>query len=171
MNTYKLTLLALMAALGVVGRFAFAFLPNVQPVTAIIIICGLFLGPLAAMTLALLTTFLTNMILGMGIWTIWQVVAWALIGLMSGLIGKYRNKHSIILLIIYAVFCGYLYGFIVSLATYTVAGNFIAYYIAGLPFDTAHAIGNGIFIVLLYPIIAYFFEKYAKDRFTIQNTN
>lgn len=171
MNTYKLTLLALLAALAVVGRFAFAFLPNVQPVTTIIIICGLFLGPLAAMTLAVLTTFLTNMILGMGIWTLWQILAWGIIGLISGLIGKYRNKHSIISLTIYAVFCGYFYGFILSLTTYTISGEFLPYYLAGLPFDTAHAIGNGIFMVLLYPIIPYFFKKYAKDRFLIQDIN
>lgn len=171
MNIYKLTLIALLAALSVVGRIAFAFIPNVQPVTAIIIICGLFLGPLAAMTLAVLTTFLTNMMLGMGIWTLWQIVAWALIGLLSGLIGKYRKKHSIILLTIFAVFCGYLYGFTLSLTMYSVAGDFLPYYLASIPFDTAHAIGNGVFMVLLYPIISYFFKKYAKDRFTIQNTN
>ncbi|WP_404452884.1 ECF transporter S component [Virgibacillus necropolis] len=170
-STYKLTLLALLAALAVVGRYAFAFIPNVQPVTAIIIICGLFLGPLAAMILAVLTTFLTNMFLGMGIWTIWQIVAWALIGLISGLIGKYRKKHSIILLTVYAVFCGYLYGFILSLTTYTIAGEFLPYYLLSLPFDTAHAIGNGVFMVLLYPIISYFFKKYAKGRFNLQNTN
>lgn len=171
MNTYKLTLLALLAALSVVGRFAFSFIPNVQPVTAIIIICGLFLGPIAAMILTVLTTFLTNMILGMGIWTIWQIIAWALIGLISGLIGKYRKKHSLIVLTVFAVFCGYLYGFVVSLATFTIAGEFIPYYLLGLPFDTAHAIGNGIFMVLLYPILSYFFKNYAMKRFSLQNTN
>lgn len=88
MNTYKLTLLALMASLAVVGRFAFSFMPSIQPVTAIIIICGLILGPVAAVFLTLLTTFLSNILLGMGIWTIWQVVSWTLIGLISGLMGR-----------------------------------------------------------------------------------
>ncbi|WP_430785484.1 ECF transporter S component [Virgibacillus flavescens] len=170
-NTYKLTLIALLAALSVVGRITFSFIPNVQPVTAIIIICGIFLGPIAAITLSVLTTFLTNMILGMGIWTIWQIIAWALIGLTSGLIGKYRKKHSIFLLTVYAVCCGYFYGLILSLNSFTISGDFLPYYLAGLPFDTAHAIGNGIFIVLLYPIISFFFKKYASKRFTLQNTN
>ncbi len=31
---------------------------------------------------------------------------------------------------------------------------FFAYYIAGLPFDTLHAIGNVIFTILLYPFLA-----------------
>ncbi|WP_188453823.1 ECF transporter S component [Virgibacillus oceani] len=172
MNTYKLTLLALLAALAVVGRFAFAFLPNVQPVTSIIIICGLILGPVASIILALLTTFLSNMLLGMGIWTIWQVVSWGLIGIFSGLLGKYLKKVPLYIIVIFAVFSGYFYGFIISLTTYSIArGNFFAYYFAGLPFDTYHAVGNGLFMIMLYPVISHFFKKYANNRFTIQNTN
>lgn len=171
MNTYKLTLLALLAALAVIGRSVFAFLPNVQPVTALIIICGLLLGPIAATILALLTTFLSNMLLGMGIWTVWQIVSWALIGFISGLIGKYPGKIPVYAIVIFAVFSGYLYGFIISLTTYSIAGKFWPYYLASLPFDTYHAIGNAVFIILLYPIISHFFIKYASNRFDLQNTN
>ncbi|MGP4107398.1 ECF transporter S component [Virgibacillus sp. L01] len=171
MNTYKLTLLALLAALAVVGRFAFAFLPNVQPVTSLIIVCGLLLGPVAAILLAILTTFLSNMILGMGIWTIWQVVAWALIGILSGFLGKYPAKIPGFILVFFAIISGYLYGFIISLTTYSVTGKFLPYYLAGLPFDTYHAIGNGVFMILLYPVIAHFFRNYAEKHFYLQNTN
>ncbi|QKY69228.1 ECF transporter S component [Lentibacillus sp. CBA3610] len=171
MNTYKLTLLALLAALAVVGRSFFAFLPNVQPVTALIIICGFLLGPMAALTLALLTTFLSNMLLGMGIWTIWQVVSWAMIGVMSGWLGKYFGQIPIYAIALFAVFSGYLYGFIISLTTYSIAGKFWPYYLAGLPFDTYHAIGNAVFIILLYPIVSHFFKKYANNRFNLQNAN
>jgi energy-coupling factor transport system substrate-specific component len=170
-NTYKLTLLALLAALAVVGRFIFSFLPNVQPVTSIIIICGIVLGPIAAIFLTLLTTFLSNMLLGMGIWTIWQVVSWSIIGLISGLLGKAKFKMSMPILIIYAIFCGYFYGLIISLTTYQITGKFLPYYLMGLPFDTYHAIGNAVFMLLLYPIIPYFFKKYSNGRFSIQNTN
>ncbi|WP_163969889.1 ECF transporter S component [Oceanobacillus halotolerans] len=170
MNTYKLTLLAILAALAVVGRFVFSFLPNVQPVTAIIIVCGLFLGPLAAIILAILTAFLSNMLLGIGLWTIWQVVGWGIIGLISGVIGKYM-KVSILPIIIFAIFSGYFYGFIISLTTYQVTGMFWPYYVAGLPFDTYHAIGNGIFIAFLYPTMSYFLKKYANKRFFLYNTN
>ncbi|TFJ93783.1 ECF transporter S component [Lentibacillus salicampi] len=171
MNTYKLTLLALLASLAVVGRSVFAFLPNVQPVTSLIIICGLLLGPIAAMILALLTAFLSNMLLGMGIWTVWQVVSWALVGLISGWIGKYPGRIPVYVIVIFAVFSGYLYGFVISLTTYSITGKFWPYYLAGLPFDTYHAFGNAVFIILLYPIISYYFKKYANNRFHLQNTN
>ncbi|MFC4557421.1 ECF transporter S component [Virgibacillus kekensis] len=171
MNTYKLTLLALLAALAVVGRAVFVFLPNVQPVTALIIISGLLLGPLSAVILAILTTFLSNMILGMGIWTIWQIVSWGLIGILSGFLGKIPGRVPLPVLAIFAVFSGYLYGFIISLTMYSMVGEFWPYYLSSLPFDTYHAIGNGVFIFMLYPAIQYLFKKYANNRFHLQNTN
>lgn len=169
MNTYKLTLIALFAALAVGGRYVLASVPNIQPVTAIIIIGGLFLGPGAGVTLALLVTFLSNTLLGMGVWTVWQIIAWGIIGIMSGLIGKWRGHTRLYAVVIFAVFCGYLYGLVVSLTTYQVAGKFLPYYLLGLPFDTYHALGNAVFIILLYPVVTRFFRQYAKDRFSLQN--
>ncbi|MCT2537423.1 ECF transporter S component [Aquibacillus koreensis] len=162
MNTYKLTLIAVLAALAVVGRFAFQHIPNVQPVTTLIIICGFFLGPVAAMILAVLTTYLSNLFLGMGIWTIWQIVAWALIGLGSGLIGLWKIKRPLYVLVGFAVFSGYFYGLIVSLSNYIITGKYFAYYLAGLPFDTYHAVGNGLFMVILYPALSVIFKRYNK---------
>ncbi|HLQ71508.1 MAG TPA: ECF transporter S component [Bacillota bacterium] len=171
MNTYKLTLIALLAALAVAGRLVLASFPNFQPVTAVIIIGGMYLGPIAAIVLALLVTFLSNVMLGMGIWTIWQIVAWSIIGILSGFLGKRRGHTPLYIVIIFSIFCGYFYGFIISLTTYHVTGQFIPYYLLGLPFDTNHAFGNAVFVTLLYPIISRFFKKYADNRFHIQNTN
>lgn len=170
MNTYKLTLLALLAAIAVIGRYIFVFIPNVQPVTAIIIIGGLFLGPGSAFLLAVLVTFLSNMILGMGIWAIWQIVSWGLIGIISGLIGKYFKKVPISIILIYSLVAGYLYGLTISLTTYQVSGQFWPYYLAGLPFDTYHAIGNVLFMIIFYPAISYFFNKYIEKHLQPPNT-
>ncbi|MGM8365315.1 ECF transporter S component [Virgibacillus sp. W0181] len=161
-SPYRITLLALLAALAVVGRYAFVFLPNVQPVTSLIIICGVLLGPLSAVLLAILTTFLSNMLLGMGIWTIWQIVAWGAIGVISGMIGSVFGELRLHTIMIYSIFCGYFYGLIISLTTYQVTGKFWPYYILGLPMDTYHAIGNAIFMLLVYPIISLLFKKYSK---------
>lgn len=169
MHTYKLTLIALLAAIGIAGRVFFVFIPNVQPMTAIIIICGLLLGPFEAILLAIVATFASNMVMGMGIWTVWQIISWSLIGLLSGILVKVFKRIPIYMIIIFAVFAGYLYGFIISLMTYQITGAFWPYYLAGLPFDTNHALGNGVFIALLYPIISKLMRKYAENRFEIKN--
>ncbi|MUK87239.1 ECF transporter S component [Ornithinibacillus sp. L9] len=170
MNTYKLTLIALLAAIAVVGRITLSFIPNIQPVTAMIIICGILLGPVAAILLALLTTFLSNMLLGMGIWTIWQIVSWSIIGIASGVLGNFFRNIPIYIIVIFSIISGYFYGFIISLTQYQITGKFLPYYLAGLAFDTNHAIGNALFIILFYPIFTYFLKRYSKDRFNIQRS-
>lgn len=172
MNIYKITLIAILATLAVVGRVVFAYIPNVQPVTSVVILGGYFLGPIAGITLAIVVTFLSNIVLGTGIWTIWQIISWGLIGLMSGIIGKYVKNMPTYLIIILAIFSGYFYGFILSLVNYQISGQgFFAYYLAGLPFDTSHAIGNALFMIALFPPISFIFKKYISTHLQTKNTN
>lgn len=160
MNVYKLSLLAMLAAMAIVGRAAMATVPNVQPVTAIIIMAALLLGAGPAVLLTIVVVMVSNMVLGMGIWSLWEIVSWGAIAVLTGLVRQMLRHLPV--LIAYAVFCGYLYGFIISFPTYSVAGDFWPYYLAGLPFDTNHAIGNGIFIAMLYPIFSRIAQPYIK---------
>ncbi|MBU5265381.1 ECF transporter S component [Virgibacillus proomii] len=171
MNTYKLTLLAILAAIAIVGRYWFSFIPNVQPVTSIIIIAGLLLGPVSAVILTFIITFVSNILLGMGIWMVWQIISWGIIGILSGWMGKVFHHISLPFLLLFAIFSGYFYGFIISLITYQITGAFWPYYISGLPFDTNHAIGNAVFMVLFYPAIPFLIQKYASNRFSVKNTD
>ncbi|RFB17015.1 ECF transporter S component [Bacillus sp. HNG] len=159
LSVKNLTFLSMLIALSVVGRIMFTFLPNVQPTTAIIIIASLFLGPIYGVIVAVLSSVLSNLVMGMGLWTVGQIFAWGIIGLISGALRKYRDRIPVAVLVIYAVFCGFLYGLVISIPLYLFSGKFFAYYIAGLPFDMSHAIGNGVFFLILYPILRLLFLK------------
>ncbi|MFS0822909.1 ECF transporter S component [Bacillus sp. 1P02SD] len=159
LSVKNLTFLSMLIALSVVGRIMFTFLPNVQPTTAIIIIASLFLGPIYGVVVAVLSSVLSNLVMGMGLWTVGQIFAWGIIGLISGALRKYRDRIPVVVLVIYAVFCGFLYGLVISMPLYLFSGKFFAYYIAGLPFDMSHAIGNGVFFLILYPILRLLFLK------------
>lgn len=78
--------LAVMAALGVVGRTVFQLipLPNFKPVSAIVIITGVAFGPEAGFLTGALTGFVSNFIFGQGPWTPWQMFCWGMIGLIAG---------------------------------------------------------------------------------------
>ncbi|WP_052158805.1 ECF transporter S component [Halobacillus sp. BBL2006] len=162
MNTYKITLLAMLAALAVAGRMALSSLPNIQPVTAIIILTSFWLGPLAGVIMAILTTTVSNMLLGMGIWTIWQIIAWSVIGLMAGLLGKWWPRLPVWGLSIYGLFSGLFFGLVISLTMRTVGQPFWAYYLAGLPFDLNHAVSNVVFILVFSPILGALFKRYNQ---------
>lgn len=75
--------IAVMAALGVVGRTVFAIvpLPNFKPVSAIVIMTGVVFGPESGFLTGALTGFVSNFIFGQGPWTPWQMFSWGMIGL------------------------------------------------------------------------------------------
>jgi len=80
--------IAVMAALGVVGRTLFSLipLPNFKPVSAIVIITGVAFGPEAGFLTGALTGFVSNFIFGQGPWTPWQMFCWGMIGFAAGLL-------------------------------------------------------------------------------------
>ena len=74
----QIALLAMLTAMCVVLRiFKIIPIPNVQPVTDILMIVTLYLGIGSGITLAALTMLLSNIYLGFGIWTIPQILAYA----------------------------------------------------------------------------------------------
>jgi energy-coupling factor transport system substrate-specific component len=160
-NTKQLTLMAMLTALSVVGRVFLSAVPNIQPTTVIVIISSFILNPFQAVAVAVSSSFLSNVYLGMGIWTMWQMLAWSVIALISSLIGKHHEKIPLPVLSVYAGFCGLAYGFMVSVPlSKIITDNFWAYYITGLPFDIGHAVGNVIFFTIFYPL----FFKIFKDK-------
>lgn len=148
----------MLCAAAVVGRLALGFVPNVQPVTAILILMGAYIGVCDAAISAVVIVVVTNLLLGTGIWSIWQMIVWAAIGVISGII--FRKGKNPILMLIWAVASGYIYGAVISIWSWNAitasSGGYVAYWLAGLPYDTYHALGNGVFIWFLQPIFAKF---------------
>jgi energy-coupling factor transport system substrate-specific component len=158
-----MTLIALLTALLTVGRISFAMIPNVQPNTTILILASFVLGPIQGIILAILSTITTNLYLGQGLWSIGQIVAWGLIALMSGYLGKYRHMVPFWVLTLYSGLCGFLFGFIISIILGgIVIQKFWPYYLAGLPFDLNHAAGNIVFFIVLYKPLIYVMERHVN---------
>ena len=149
-----------MTALTTVGRLAFALpiLPNIQPMTALLLIIALNIGIIDSLLVSLISVLLTNLFLGMGPWTITQIISFALVILLTALIkvfyrfGNWWNRLGFSL---WAAAAGFLYGFVISYLNFHLYGmnNFIVYYMNGLPFDLLHAVGNFGFFLILEPII------------------
>src|SRR5436305_6674211 len=82
------SLVATLAALAVVGRIAFAPFPNVKPTTDIVLFAGLAIGVAPGFAVGAITALASNVFFGQGPWTPWQMLAWGLVGVAGGLIGK-----------------------------------------------------------------------------------
>lgn len=161
----ELTYLALFTAACVVGRLFFQFIPNFQPMTAIFLIVATQLGVLRSLIVSILSVVITSIYLGMGIWTVEQVVAYAIILLVFYLLYQYAGlKKSLVLQILFSFLMGLLYGFIFSVMDFFLYGmsQFLPYYSQGLLFDLLHGLGNALFYGVLFPVIAMLLKRYPK---------
>lgn len=154
-NIHKFAYLALLTSACSVGRLAFVWLPNVQPMTAILLLLACYGSLMDALIVSLLSLFITNLYLGLGTWTISQMIAFSGIILLFRLISKiplvanYVSVQAIL-----SFLCGLIYGLIVSrIETFIYQiPSFWIYYFQGLPFDLAHGTGNFFFYILLFPL-------------------
>ncbi|MCR4618337.1 MAG: ECF transporter S component [Lachnospiraceae bacterium] len=155
----RITLIAVMTALSIVGRFIFASLPAFKPVSAIIILTGIYLGSEAGFLCGCLSAFLSNFYFGQGPWTPFQMVALGLIGLFAGIIfSKRRFKRSsfrMIVICIYGLICGIFYS--LFLDTWTMLwtyGSFdlkgyLAVISAAIPYTVLYSLSNVLFLIIL----------------------
>lgn len=156
--------------MSAVGRLVFAlpFLPNIQPMTAMLIIIALNIGVLDSLIVSGLSMLVTNFLLGMGPWTIMQILSFSFIILLTGLLKIfYQFGHIKIrfMFAFWALIVGFIYGFVISYLNFKLYGltNFLVYYLNGLPFDLMHGIGNFGFYLILEPVIVPIINKRFKE--------
>ena len=160
-KTRKITLIGILTAVAIVGRLALQGIPNVQPATIIIILTGVVFGRSMGATLGFVIATVSGLITGIGIWTPFQVIAWTLVGFISGYVP--RNRKS--MLFAWSIMSAFVYGFISSLSMlfFIPLSGFFTAYMAGIYFDAYHAIGNIIFLAVASPILFKIFDSY-KDK-------
>lgn len=166
-KTREITTLSLLTALCVVGRLMSSFIPNVQPVTAIILLIAIYSSISSAFIVSTLSMLITNFYLGMGIWTIAQIATYLILITIVAVINYFfslQTKVSLQILVCIVMSMGY--GFLVSLmlAPFWGVKAFWPYYFMGLSFDVMHSIGTVIFFLLLrYPLVKIF-DRYHFSK-------
>ena len=82
----ELIVIAVLCALGVAGRAAFFMIPQFKPVVAIVIIAGVAFGGEAGFLVGAIVGLVSNMFLGQGPWTPWQMFSFGIIGFLAGVL-------------------------------------------------------------------------------------
>ncbi|MCR4686776.1 MAG: ECF transporter S component [Lachnospiraceae bacterium] len=153
-NIRYIVVLSVMSALSVLSRCVFTFLPAFKPMTAIIILTGMYLGPEGGFMCGALTALFSNFFFAQGPWTPFQMFAFGILGLASGLIKKPLRK-STTLLLIYGAIGGIAYSLIMDIWTVLwYSGGFAwdlygASVVAALPFMALYMISNVVFLIIL----------------------
>lgn len=156
-SSREIVLIAVLSSIGIAGRAAFYMLEQFKPVVAVVIIAGVSLGGEVGFLVGALVAFGSNFFFGQGPWTPWQMFAFGIIGFLAGFL--YRKKGLRKTRLSLCVFGGLstlvIYGLIMNFASLVMSmgdlslKGYIAYIIAGLPFDLIHAASTVFFLFIL----------------------
>ncbi|WP_288530560.1 ECF transporter S component [uncultured Secundilactobacillus sp.] len=167
----EIVFLAVLATVAALGRVAMAAVPDVKPTSFVVVMTGLTLGPEAGFIVGSTSAVVSNLFLGQGPWTPWQMFAWGAMGISAGLIRNFKIAHNRYFLATLGLIYGFLFGWIMDLwyvMVYVQPLNiktFIAAYLASFYFDLAHGVTTAILLYLFYQswyrIITRFKYKYG----------
>lgn len=166
-DSRRLALLAAMTTISVIGRFIFAALPHFKPVSAMVIITGIYLAPESGFMCGALSAICSNILFGQGPWTPFQMLSWGMIGLFSGLFSKILRKNRAIL-VVFGGISGIFYSLAMDIwSTVGWEGGFsLARYaasvISALPVTAIYSASNMIFLFLLWRPISKKLDRMVK---------
>lgn len=162
-------LIAALTAIAVVSRALFYLIPQVKPIGAVVIICGVCLGAKRGYLIGALSAFISNFIFGQGIWTPFQMAALGTVGFLAGLIFSRAAAKRVPLAIAGFVLIFVVYGLIVDLSTvlvmttdYSFASVFAIY--------ASGAVFNLVFAAVTAICLFAFGESFVKkiNRITLK---
>lgn len=163
-----LALVGTLAALAVLGRIAFAPVPNVKPTTDIVLLAGYVFGGAPGFAVGAIAALASNLFFTQGPWTPWQMGAWGAIGVGgAGLAWVSGGRLSRVPLAVACGAAGLLYGVIINFGTVaTFAGGgdvwhrYLVYQGTSLPWDLAHAAGNVAFFLIFGPALVQTLRRF-----------
>ena len=154
-QTRESVVLAVMIALTVASRMLFAF----KPVSAMVIICGMAFGRESGFLCGSLSAVVSNFFFGQGPWTPFQMLAWGMIGWISGILNQRKwLENSKILLTIFGILSGISYSFVMDIWTLLAAGDgfqwmrYVAVLGTSVPVTIEYCVSNVIFLWILTPV-------------------
>lgn len=150
----RLSVIAVITAISVVSRIAFSFVPSFKPVSAVVIIAGMFLGGEAGFMCGSLTALISNFYFGQGAFTPFQMLAWGIIGFFAGVFGKALRKYVPVLLV-YGALAGVIFSLMLDVWStlwfdgYFNLQRYLVQITAALPMTVSYAVSNVIFLLIL----------------------
>src|SRR4051812_42033570 len=164
-------LVAALAALAVAGRLVLAPIPNVVATTDIVLITGLALGAAPGFAVGALAALISNVWLGQGPWTPWEMAGWGMVGIGGAALGVLtRGRIGRVGLAVACGLAGFAYGALLDLSVMVSYGGeqsldrYLAISARGVPFNVAHATGNFVFALAGGPALVRMIARY-RERF------
>jgi energy-coupling factor transport system substrate-specific component len=145
----EIAVMGVMVAVLEASVHAMAAIPNVEPVTLLLILYTLFLGKKVIFVIAAYL-LLEGCFYGFGLWWIMYLYIWPLLAFLTY---KLRNQRSVWVFAILAGLFGLFFGALCSIPYLFIGGisGAFAWWISGIPFDLIHCASNIVLCLILFP--------------------
>jgi energy-coupling factor transport system substrate-specific component len=149
-----------LAAVAALGRDAFVALPDVKPITAMTFVVGYALGPLPGFMVGAVGMLASNMLLGQGPYTPWQMAAWGLVGFAGAGLGRVsRRRMGRLELALACALAALGAKEIMNVYTWTIGAShtpaaLLVAVAAGLPYDVLDTVASFLFGLAFAPELA-----------------
>ena len=164
MKTRDLVIVAMMAAVLFVVQVALSFVPNIELVTLLIIIYSLVIGRKTIFAIYVFA-LLEGLFYGFGIWWIMYLYVWTV---LYFIVRALRKQQEVLVWSLVGGFFGLLFGTLCSIPYFFIGGigAGVAWWVAGLPYDILHGVGNFVVILVLFKPIHKVVEKLYLAKVT-----
>ena len=168
-DSRMIALVAALTALAVAGRLVLTPIPNVVATTDIALISGYALGAAPGFAVGALAAPISNMWLGQGPWTVWQMAGWGLAGLVGAALARWGGRtFGRLGLAVACGLMGFVYGALLDLSVMVSYGGeqsfdrYLALSARGIPFNVAHAAGNFAIAFAAGPALVRIISRYRE---------
>ena len=150
----ELVIIAVLCAIAIAGRAALFMLPQFKPVMAMVSISGVAFGGETGFLVGAMTMLASNVLMGQGPWTPYQMFAMGIIGFLAGVLfrkGWLRRSRGA-LCVFGALAAILIYGGIMNPASALMWAPelnwkvLLTYYVTGFPFDCIQAAATWLFL-------------------------
>lgn len=157
----EIALFGILGALTFGAKVAMSFLPNIEPVSLLVMVYAVVFGRKAIYPIYIYVA-MEILFYGIQLWNINYLYIWAILALAAWLLRKMEQPLSWALLS--AVF-GLLFGLLCA-PVYLFSGGLgfaVSWWIAGIPYDALHCAGNfAMALILFAPLRKLLTELYTR---------
>ncbi|MFI4984861.1 MAG: prenyltransferase/squalene oxidase repeat-containing protein [Solirubrobacterales bacterium] len=172
-SSKEVALVATMAALSALGRDAFAALPDVKPTTTMVLICGYAFGGGPGFAVGAVGALASNIFLGQGSWTPWQMLAWGAVGVAGSMLGRVLRRRALprLTLALLCALAAEMFNLLIDLYSWSQGGAhtlsaYGAWIVSGLSFDATHVVASFLFGLTFGPALLRMLVR-ARSRLEI----
>lgn len=164
-KTSEIVVVAIMIALAVASRAVMAYIPQVKPTCALVIVTAIAFGSNVGFFVGSTSMFVSNFFFGQGMFTPFQMLGMGLVGFICGLIFHKRSysNNKILVSIVGGIICCFVYGLAVDSCSFLMMSTDFTLksaakiYLSGAGFNLIHGITTAMLL--------FFINKPMTDKF------